>query len=87
MHMALPIWPERVLAWLGGRAWVAKMAALFYEMIRANQQARDKQRPLTQKRVDTLLARFDRHLQEGLDDHQDLILCSQEGREDDNDDV
>ena len=55
-----------------GEVWAAGMATLLYEMITANQQARDHQRPLTQKRVEALIARFDRYLQEGLDHHQTL---------------
>lgn len=55
-----------------GEAWAAKMATLLYKMIRVNQQARNTQRPVTQKRVDALVARLNRYLQEGLDYHQTL---------------
>ena len=48
------------------------MATLLYEMIVANQLARDHQRPLSRKRLASLIARFERYLQEGLDYHQNL---------------
>ena len=63
-----------------GEAWAAKMATLLYEMITANQQARNTQHPLTQKRVDALMTRFNRYLQEGLDDHQSLDPLPQKGK-------
>ena len=55
-----------------GEVWADRIATLLYEMITANQQARDHQLPLTKKRVDALITRFDRYLQEGLDYHQNL---------------
>ena len=63
-----------------GEAWAAKMATLLYEMIRVNQQARKTQRPLTQKRVDALIVRFNRYLHEGLDYHQTLDPLPSRGK-------
>ena len=63
-----------------GEAWAAKMATLLYEMIATNQQARKTQRPLTQKRVDALIVRFNRYLQEGLDHHRALDLLPSRGK-------
>ena len=63
-----------------GEAWAAKMATLLYEMVAANQQVRNTQCPLTQKRVDALITRFNRSLQEGLDHHQSLDSLLQKGK-------
>ena len=55
-----------------GELWADRMAALLYEMIAANQQARDEQRFLSKKRLASLISRFERYLQEGLDYHRTL---------------
>ena len=64
-----------------GEVWANRMATLLYEMISTTQQARDNQRPLTQKRVETLMERFDQYLQEGLDDHKNLAPLPPEREE------
>ena len=70
-----------------GEAWADKMADLLYEMIRANQQARDQHRPLTPSVLTPWLLGLTDIFRRVWTTIRALILCPQEGREEESDDI